>query len=95
MDQQNKAGYTAVMLAALSAVKEENDMAVVHKLFRMGNVNAKASQVTLMTSSSCDEPRPLTRVGYRLNFTDSNLDSTVEVNISISACLVIEQLCFV
>lgn len=44
VDQRNKAGYTAVMLAALSAVKEENDMAVVHKLFRMGNVNAKASQ---------------------------------------------------
>ncbi|KAI7789941.1 KN motif and ankyrin repeat domain-containing protein 3 [Triplophysa rosa] len=46
VDQQNKAGYTAVMLAALSAVKEENDMAAVQKLFRMGSVNAKASQVT-------------------------------------------------
>ncbi|CAM4714302.1 unnamed protein product [Leuciscus chuanchicus] len=44
VDQQNKAGYTAVMLAALSAVKEEDDMAVVQKLFRLGNVNAKASQ---------------------------------------------------
>nr|XP_055025036.1 KN motif and ankyrin repeat domain-containing protein 3 isoform X2 [Misgurnus anguillicaudatus] len=44
VDQPNKAGYTAVMLAALSAVKEESDMSVVHKLFRMGNVNAKASQ---------------------------------------------------
>ncbi len=46
VDQQNKAGYTAVMLAALSAVKEEDDMAVVQKLFRLGNVNAKASQVS-------------------------------------------------
>uniref|UniRef100_A0A8C2Q9I6 KN motif and ankyrin repeat domains 3 n=1 Tax=Cyprinus carpio TaxID=7962 RepID=A0A8C2Q9I6_CYPCA len=44
VDQQNKAGYTAVMLAALSAVKEEDDMAVVQKLFRLGNANAKASQ---------------------------------------------------
>ncbi|XP_073674961.1 KN motif and ankyrin repeat domain-containing protein 3 [Garra rufa] len=44
VDQQNKAGYTAVMLAALSAVKEEDDMAVVQKLFGLGNVNAKASQ---------------------------------------------------
>ncbi|XP_051964376.1 KN motif and ankyrin repeat domain-containing protein 3-like [Xyrauchen texanus] len=44
VDQQNKAGYTAVMLAALSAVKKEDDMAVVQKLFRLGNVNAKASQ---------------------------------------------------
>lgn len=45
MDKQNKAGYTAIMLAALSTVKEEDDMAVVKKLFSQGNVNAKASQV--------------------------------------------------
>ncbi|XP_028301043.1 KN motif and ankyrin repeat domain-containing protein 3 isoform X2 [Gouania willdenowi] len=44
VDKQNKAGYTAIMLAALSAVKEEDDMAVVKKLFSQGNVNAKASQ---------------------------------------------------
>lgn len=45
VDQQNKAGYTAIMLAALSAVKEDEDMEVVKKLFSQGNVNAKASQV--------------------------------------------------
>ncbi|KAM7012685.1 KN motif and ankyrin repeat domain-containing protein 3 [Tautogolabrus adspersus] len=44
VDKQNKAGYTAIMLAALSTVKEEDDMAVVKKLFGQGNVNAKASQ---------------------------------------------------
>ncbi|XP_024134271.1 KN motif and ankyrin repeat domain-containing protein 3 isoform X1 [Oryzias melastigma] len=44
VDKQNKAGYTAIMLAALSTVKEEEDMAVVKKLFSQGNVNAKASQ---------------------------------------------------
>ncbi|KAM9848678.1 KN motif and ankyrin repeat domain-containing protein 3 [Aulostomus maculatus] len=44
VDKQNKAGYTAIMLAALSTVKEEDDMAVVKKLFSKGNVNAKASQ---------------------------------------------------
>lgn len=44
VDKQNKAGYTAVMLAALSAVKEEEDFLVVKKLFSLGNVNAKASQ---------------------------------------------------
>ncbi|KAL1023262.1 hypothetical protein UPYG_G00038420 [Umbra pygmaea] len=44
VDKQNKAGYTAIMLAALSAVKVEDDMAVVRKLFSQGNVNAKASQ---------------------------------------------------
>lgn len=48
VDKQNKAGYTAIMLAALSTVKEEEeDMAVVKKLFSQGNVNAKASQASL------------------------------------------------
>lgn len=48
MDKQNKAGYTAIMLAALSTVKEEEEeMAVVKKLFRQGNVNARASQASL------------------------------------------------
>lgn len=46
VDKQNKAGYTAIMLAALSSVKEEDDMVVVRKLFSQGNVNAKASQVS-------------------------------------------------
>ena len=46
MDKQNKAGYTAIMLAALSTVKEEEDMAVVKELFSQGNVNAKASQAS-------------------------------------------------
>lgn len=46
MDKQNKAGYTAIMLAALSTVKKEEDMVVVKKLFSQGNVNAKASQAS-------------------------------------------------
>lgn len=33
------------MLAALTSVGQEEDMAVVHRLFRIGDVNAKASQV--------------------------------------------------
>lgn len=53
VDKQNKAGYTAIMLAALSTVKEEDDMAVVKKLFSQGNVNAKASQAS---------PHPFIRV---------------------------------
>ncbi|XP_030322345.1 KN motif and ankyrin repeat domain-containing protein 3 isoform X1 [Calypte anna] len=44
VDHQNKAGYTALMLAALAAVEQEEDMNVVKRLFSMGNVNAKASQ---------------------------------------------------
>ncbi|KAM6920909.1 KN motif and ankyrin repeat domain-containing protein 3 isoform 2-T2 [Xenentodon cancila] len=46
VDKQNKAGYTAIMLAALSTVKEQEDMAVVKKLFSQGNVDAKASQAS-------------------------------------------------
>lgn len=53
VDQQNKAGYTAIMLAALSTVKEEDDMAVVKKLFSKGNVNAKASQASGTTLQLC------------------------------------------
>ncbi|KFP80530.1 KN motif and ankyrin repeat domain-containing protein 3, partial [Acanthisitta chloris] len=48
VDHQNKAGYTALMLAALAAVEQEDDMNVVRRLFSMGNVNAKASQVGLL-----------------------------------------------
>ncbi|XP_057565911.1 KN motif and ankyrin repeat domain-containing protein 3 isoform X2 [Hippopotamus amphibius kiboko] len=44
IDHQNRAGYSALMLAALTSVGREEDMAVVQRLFHMGNVNAKASQ---------------------------------------------------
>ncbi|KAM4809297.1 KN motif and ankyrin repeat domain-containing protein 3 [Rhinophrynus dorsalis] len=44
VDRQNKAGYTAIMLAALAAVEKQEDMNIVCRLFSMGNVNAKASQ---------------------------------------------------
>ncbi|XP_037360747.1 KN motif and ankyrin repeat domain-containing protein 3 isoform X2 [Talpa occidentalis] len=45
VDRQNRAGYSALMLSALTSVgREEEDMAVVQRLFHMGDVNAKASQ---------------------------------------------------
>ncbi|CAI2347064.1 unnamed protein product [Caenorhabditis sp. 36 PRJEB53466] len=44
LNTPNRAGYTAVMLAALSQLEDEMEKAVVHRLFEMGNVNAKASQ---------------------------------------------------
>ncbi|XP_040012808.1 KN motif and ankyrin repeat domain-containing protein 1b isoform X2 [Xiphias gladius] len=44
VNQQNKAGYTAIMLAALSAVETPEEMRVVEQLFTKGDVNAKASQ---------------------------------------------------
>ncbi|XP_010897606.2 KN motif and ankyrin repeat domain-containing protein 1 isoform X1 [Esox lucius] len=44
VNQQNKAGYTPIMLAALAAVEASEDMEVVEELFTKGDVNAKASQ---------------------------------------------------
>ncbi|XP_072227654.1 KN motif and ankyrin repeat domains 1-like [Leuresthes tenuis] len=44
VNQQNMAGYTPIMLAALSAVEKPEDMKVVERLFAKGDVNAKASQ---------------------------------------------------
>lgn len=45
VDKQNRAGYSALMLATLTSVGQAEDSAVVEKLFRTGNVNAKAGQV--------------------------------------------------
>ncbi|KAL6114857.1 kank1 [Pungitius sinensis] len=44
VNQQNKAGYTPIMLAALAAVESPNDMRIVEELFGKGDVNARASQ---------------------------------------------------
>ncbi|CAN9504380.1 unnamed protein product [Ophioblennius macclurei] len=45
VNQQNAAGYTPVMLAALAAVENPENMRVVEQLLSKGDVNAKASQV--------------------------------------------------
>ncbi|XP_061623084.1 KN motif and ankyrin repeat domain-containing protein 1a isoform X1 [Phyllopteryx taeniolatus] len=44
VNQQNKAGYTPIMLAALAAMETPADMRVVEELFGKGDVNARASQ---------------------------------------------------
>lgn len=44
VDQQNKAGYTAIMLASLTAAESPEDMEVAQQLLRMGNINARAGQ---------------------------------------------------
>lgn len=46
LNQQNMAGYTPIMLAALAAVENPEDMKVVEQLFTKGDVNAKAIQVS-------------------------------------------------
>ncbi|KAJ8373307.1 hypothetical protein AAFF_G00266630 [Aldrovandia affinis] len=44
VDQENNAGYTPIMLAALATLRAADDMQVVRLLFRQGDVNAKARQ---------------------------------------------------
>lgn len=46
VNQQNKAGYTPIMLAALAAVETPKEMHIVEELFSKGDVNARASQVS-------------------------------------------------
>lgn len=44
VDKQNRAGYSPIMLTALATLKSQDDIETVLKLFRLGDVNAKASQ---------------------------------------------------
>lgn len=42
---QNEAGYTAVMLASLTAPDNPGDMEVVRRLMELGNMNIRSRQV--------------------------------------------------
>ncbi|XP_027440214.1 KN motif and ankyrin repeat domain-containing protein 4 [Zalophus californianus] len=44
VDHPNRAGYTAVMITPLASAETDEDMAVVWKLLREGNVNIQATQ---------------------------------------------------
>lgn len=44
VDHQNKAGYTAVMITPLASAETDEDMTIVWKLLREGNVNIQATQ---------------------------------------------------
>lgn len=46
MNLQNNAGYTAVMLASLTAPDGPGGMEVVRKIMELGNINVRSSQVT-------------------------------------------------
>ncbi|NP_001122112.1 KN motif and ankyrin repeat domain-containing protein 1 [Xenopus tropicalis] len=76
VNQQNKAGYTPIMLAALAAVEAPKDMGVVEELFGSGDVNAKASQAgqtALMLAVShgrIDMVRALLACGADVNIQD-------------------------
>ncbi|XP_008421742.1 KN motif and ankyrin repeat domain-containing protein 1-like isoform X4 [Poecilia reticulata] len=76
VNQQNAAGYTPVMLAALAAVERPDDMRVVEQLFSKGDVNAKAiqaGQTALMLAVShgrLDMVRALLAQGAKVNIQD-------------------------
>ncbi|KAM4889191.1 KN motif and ankyrin repeat domain-containing protein 2 isoform 1-T2 [Thomomys bottae] len=44
VDKQNRAGYSPIMLTALATPRSQDDIQTVEQLFRLGDVNAKASQ---------------------------------------------------
>ncbi|XP_065730535.1 KN motif and ankyrin repeat domain-containing protein 2 isoform X1 [Phocoena phocoena] len=44
VDKQNRAGYSPIMLTALATLKTQHDLETVLQLFRLGDVNARASQ---------------------------------------------------
>lgn len=46
VDKKNKAGYSAIMLASLAYIQTEEHQDVVRRLFSLGNVNARASEVS-------------------------------------------------
>lgn len=47
----NKAGYTPVMLAALTAADSPDDLEVAQQLLKLGNVNACSRQVGQLTEA--------------------------------------------
>lgn len=64
VDKQNRAGYSPIMLTALAALKTQDDIETLLQLFRLGDVNAKASQVgpgALQTG----QPSPFTKSWLR------------------------------
>ncbi|XP_043941478.1 KN motif and ankyrin repeat domain-containing protein 4 [Protopterus annectens] len=78
VNHQNKAGYTAVMLAALASAETEEDMKVVMRLFKQGNLNIRATQegqtaLLLATSHGrADMVKALISCGADVNLQDDD-----------------------
>ena len=45
VNKENKAGYTAIMLAALATPQTDPEKEIIRRLYELGDVNARASQV--------------------------------------------------
>lgn len=50
VNQPNRAGYTAIMLASLADIQTDRQRQVVQRLFQSGNVNLRATQVVVRPS---------------------------------------------
>jgi ankyrin repeat protein len=78
VNKQNRAGYTAIMLAALADIQRDEQMSVVRRLFEAGDVNAKAlqaGQTALMLAVShgrADMARLLLDCGAAVNTQDDD-----------------------
>ncbi|RUS81516.1 hypothetical protein EGW08_010723 [Elysia chlorotica] len=76
INQQNKAGYTPIMLAGLADVVNLGQLEVVRRIFSLGDVNARAAttqQTALMLAASHGRPnmvRMLVEAGADLNAQD-------------------------
>uniref|UniRef100_A0A3B4AVR3 Uncharacterized protein n=1 Tax=Periophthalmus magnuspinnatus TaxID=409849 RepID=A0A3B4AVR3_9GOBI len=76
VNQQNKAGYTPIMLAALASVTSPEHMSVVKELFSKGDVNAKASQagqtalMLAVSNGSLEMVQALLEQGAEVNLQD-------------------------
>lgn len=51
-DNLNKAGYTPVMLAALTAAESPDDLEVAQQLLKLGDVNVRSRQVRIQAAAA-------------------------------------------
>lgn len=64
VDKQNRAGYSPIMLTALATLKTQHDLETVLQLFRLGDVNARASQVRALGAADRDNSSHLLSPGH-------------------------------
>ncbi|KRZ14572.1 KN motif and ankyrin repeat domain-containing protein 2 [Trichinella pseudospiralis] len=78
LNKANKAGYTAVMLAALTPLKSDRDRMVLQRLFHMGNVNVKATQhgqtalMLAVSQNKLESVKLLLEAGANVNLQDED-----------------------
>uniref|UniRef100_UPI00398EF656 KN motif and ankyrin repeat domain-containing protein 1-like n=1 Tax=Pristiophorus japonicus TaxID=55135 RepID=UPI00398EF656 len=83
VDHQNKAGYTATMLASLASAETDEELAVVMQLLHLGNVNVQAiqaGQTALMLAVShgrINMVKALLSYGANMNIQDDDGSTTL------------------